>query len=231
MKNFLIVVLLILLIGTAAWGAFFYFKSHFPYFNGDVKIKTYNKTYNKKELKNLVINSDVLNISIEENIENQNIEISAQYNSTKEFLVNLENYTLNIKQHSVNQNNNVNFNGNKEYLKIRLPKNVINALKIESAVGNISIKETLFNDLNLNSTVGNVKFTGNDFPNNTYVKTDVGNIQINIPKPTNYMIKVHASVGAIKVYDNSKSGNFTETLGTGDKKIFIDSNVGSIKIS
>ena len=230
MKNILMLILLILLIMTTLGGAFFYFKSKKLSYPQNEHLKTYNKTFSKKEIKNLVINSDVLNILIEENINNQNIEVSAQYNSINQFSVNLENNTLNINQFSVSENKNLNFNGTKEFIKLSLPKHTINKLQIKSAVGNINIKETLFNDLNLKSAVGNIKFTGNEFPNITHIITDVGNVKINIPKPDSYIIKAHASVGSIKVYDNSKMGNFTETFGNENKKIFIDSNVGSIKV-
>lgn len=202
---------------------FFHFGS-WPKVFSNISGESEEKEAGLDEFSAIDIDADVASIKIVYGTENK-----LEYDCSKELVptYSVENGTLVVKQ-----KNNVHtlIGGSKAKIVITVKEEtVLSKIKIESAVGNVSIKDIVVNELDVDCNVGNVDLKKVDVEK-LWVNADVGNVDISVEDDLDdYNVEISSGVGNVKFDGKKVKSSFSQKV-DGDKTISIEADCGNIKV-
>ena len=209
---------------------------HIPRFSSNFEKKNYTISIN--DVKNLDLDINDSDVTIEENTASKNMEI--EYYTALERKVNIEHIgnKLSIKENKNIVGINFSFFTEKRKLIIKIPKSSNIDINSENKIGDFIIKDLDIKSLMINSKIGDVYLT-NTSTSDTEIKLATGNLKIDNLKSKNSSLKINVATGNIKLNNINDLKDISIDNKTGDtdlssstiKDINITKKLGNIEVS
>jgi len=209
---------------------------HIPRFSSNSEKKNYTVSIN--DVKNLDLDINDSDVTIEENTASKNMEI--EYYTALERKVNIEHIgnKLSIKENKNIVGINFNFFTEKRKLIIKIPKASNIDINSVNKIGDYFIKNLDIKSLIINSELGDVYIT-NISASDADIKLATGNLNIDNLNSKNNSLKINVATGNVKLNNindlkdisvDNKIGD-TDLSSSAIKDINITNELGNIKVS
>ena len=207
---------------------------HIPRFSSNFEKKNYTISIN--DVKNLDLDINDSDVTIEENTASKNMEI--EYYTALERKVNIEHIGNKL---SIKENKNIvgiNFFTEKRKLIIKIPKPSNIDINSVNKIGDYFIKNLDIKSLIINSKLGDVYIT-NISASDADIKLATGNLNIDNLNSKNNSLKINVATGNVKLNNINDLKDISVDNKTGDtdlsssiiKNINITNKLGNIKVS
>ena len=207
---------------------------HIPRFSSNFEKKNYTISIN--DVKNLDLDINDSDVTIEENTASKNMEI--EYYTALERKVNIEHIGNKL---SIKENKNIvgiNFFTEKRKLIIKIPKSSNIDINSVNKIGDYFIKNLDIKSLIINSELGDVYIT-NISASDADIKLATGNLNIDNLNSKNNSLKINVATGNVKLNNINNLKDISIDNKTGDtdlssstiKDINITNKLGNIKVS
>ena len=207
---------------------------HIPRFSSNFEKKNYTISIN--DVKNLDLDINDSDVTIEENTTSKNMEI--EYYTALERKVNIEHIGNKL---SIKENKNIvgiNFFTEKRKLIIKIPKSSNIDINLVNKIGDYFIKNLDIKSLIINSELGDVYIT-NISASDADIKLATGNLNIDNLNSKNNSLKINVATGNVKLNNINDLKDISVDNKTGDtdlssstiKDINITNKLGNIKVS
>ena len=207
---------------------------HIPRFSSNFEKKNYTISIN--DVKNLDLDINDSDVTIEENTASKNMEI--EYYTALERKVNIEHIGNKL---SIKENKNIvgiNFFTEKRKLIIKIPKSSNIDINSVNKIGDYFIKNLDIKSLIINSELGDVYIT-NISASDADIKLATGNLNIDNLNSKNNSLKINVATGNVKLnnINDLKDISVDNKIGDTDlssstiKDINITNKLGNIKVS
>ena len=207
---------------------------HIPRFSSNFEKKNYTISIN--DVKNLDLDINDSDVTIEENTASKNMEI--EYYTALERKVNIEHIGNKL---SIKENKNIvgiNFFTEKRKLIIKIPKSSNIYINSVNKIGDYFIKNLDIESLIINSKLGDVYIT-NISASDADIKLATGNLNIDNLNSKNNSLKINVATGNVKLNNINDLKDISVDNKTGDtdlssstiKDINMTNELGNIKVS